>query len=184
MSAFEFAMIPVAIVIGFALTRLLNCWASITKGWSTFRKPGLFLTFTLFLMFGILSHFVGDWSFRDVEFGFGRLVLIIMPTLLMILSISIMVPEPTDLPDNLEKHYFGCIRKSLGLMVLAILLSLIPDRFPGVANPPPIWMVGLVIGPMIVLVLSTQKAVHIGGLIFMGLVMLLQVSGLSEFGQM
>ena len=184
MSAFEFFMIPIAIVIGFALSRLLNSWASIANSWSTFEKPGLFLSFTFFLMIGILGHFVGDWSLREVELGYGRLILIIMPTLLMILSISIMVPEPAGLPHNLEEHYFRRIRMSLGLMVFAILLSLVPDQLPGVVNAPPIWMVGLIIAPMTVLALSTHKFVHIGGLIFLGLMMLLQLSGVSEFGQM
>ncbi len=177
-------MIPVAIVIGFALTRLLNSWANIANSWSTIEKPGLFLTYTIFMMFGILSHFVGDWSFREVELGFGRLALIILPTLLMILSVSIMVPEPSDLPKNLEEQYFQCVRKSSALLVFGIVLSLIPDHFPGVVNAPPIWMVGLVIAPLSVLALSTHKLVHIGSLVFMGVMMLLQLSGISEFGQM
>ena len=177
MSGFEFAMIPIAIVIGFALTRLLNCWAHIVNCWSSFEKPGLFLSFTLFLMIGILSHFVGDWSFREIELGFGRLILIILPTLLMILSVAIMVPEPADLPANLEDHYFNRIRKTLGLMIFAILLSIIPDHFPGVTNPPPYWMVSLVLAPMIVLFFLKQKRVHIGALGFICFMTVLQLSG-------
>ena len=183
MTGFEFAMIPVAIVIGFALTRLLNDWAYIIAHWSSFDKPGLFLSLTLFFMIGTLSHFVGDWPFREIEMGFGRLFLIILPTLVMILAIAVMVPEPAELPLNLEAHYFERIRLASGLMVLGILLSVLPDHFPGVVGAPPLWMVCLFLAPLIVLAFFRHKPVHIVAQGFIFIMTALQLSGITDFGQ-
>lgn len=39
MTVFEFNLIPIAIIIGFAITRVLVAWASVIRNWSTIRKP-------------------------------------------------------------------------------------------------------------------------------------------------
>ena len=87
MTGFEFGLVPVAIIIGFALTQILIGWGKVVRQWSMLQNPGLFLSFTGFTMAGILSHFVGDWAYRDIELHYGRLVLIILPTLAMVLAI-------------------------------------------------------------------------------------------------
>ena len=65
MTGFEFSLIPVAIIVGFALTRILSRWGQVVRQWSSLQIPWLFLSFTVIAMAGMLSHFVGDWAYRE-----------------------------------------------------------------------------------------------------------------------
>lgn len=98
MTGFEFSLIPVAIIIGFALTQILLCWGRIVREWSRIQRPAFFLSFTVFAMAGVISHFVGDWAYRDIELHYGQLVLIILPTLSMVLATSVILPSDAEFP--------------------------------------------------------------------------------------
>ena len=182
MTGFEFGLIPVAIIIGFALTQILTCWGQVVREWASLQNPGLFLSFTVFAMAGILSHFVGDWAFRDVGLSYGQLVLIILPTLSMILSISVILPSDGEFPSDLREHYFTYVRRSSGLMGLGVLLSVVPDLLPGAANTPETWMVGAVLVPLGCMAAVRRKVVHVLSHVALWAMMLLQMSSLTSFG--
>jgi hypothetical protein len=182
MTGFEFGLVPVAIIIGFALTQILIGWGKVVRQWSMLQNPGLFLSFTGFAMAGILSHFVGDWAYRDVELHYGRLVLIILPTLAMVLAISVILPNDAEFPTNLREHYFSYARKSSGLFGIGILLSIIPDLLPGAANIPEAWMVGMILLPLGCMAAMRQTVVHVLSHVVVWTMLLLQMSSLTSFG--
>jgi hypothetical protein len=184
MTGFEFSLIPVAIIVGFALTRILTCWGQIVRTWSNLHTPWLFLSYTVIAMAGVLSHFVGDWAYRDIDLHFGQLVLIVLPTLVMVLSISVMLPGETEFPSDLTKHYFVYVRKSSCLMGTGVLLSVIPDLFPGAVNVPEPWMVALVVAPLGLMAALRQQIVHIFAHVIMWVMLLAQMSSLTNFGTM
>ena len=183
MTGFEFSMIPVAIVIGFAITRLLNNWAQIFVTWDQIKNPFLYLSFSSLLLFGILSHFVGDWPYRNIELNLGRLSLIILPALVMILGIASMVPQSTEFSQDLEKHYFERIRLSATLMGTGILLGVVPDMFPGVTDAQPVWMVLLFVAPMLLMAMVGHRLLHMAVHLFIWALLIIQLIGLTGFGR-
>ena len=182
MTGFEFGLIPVAIIIGFALTRILTCWGQVVRRWSELQNLGLFLSFTVFAMAGILSHFVGDWAYREIDLHFGLLVLIILPTLSMVLAISVILPSDGEFPSDLREHYFTYARKSSGLFGIGVLLSIVPDLDPGAVNTPEPWMVGAVLIPLGCMAALRRKVVHVLAHLALWAMMLLQMSSLTSFG--
>ena len=182
MTGFEFSLIPVAIIVGFALTRILSCWGQVVRQWSELEKPWLFLSFTVIAMAGMLSHFVGDWAYRDVELHFGQLVLIILPTLAMVLAVSVILPSGDDLPLDLDEYYFSYATKAASLFVIGVLLSVIPDLFPGAVNVPELWMVGAVVVPLVCIATFRRPVIHLVSHGVMWVIMLVQMSSLTSFG--
>lgn len=182
MSGFEFSLIPVAIIIGVALTQILGCWARVIRHWPRLQNPGLFLSFTVIAMAGILSHFVGDWAYRNIEMHFGQLVLIILPTLAMVLAISVILPADDEIPSDLGGHYFTFVGKASGLFLVGIALSVVPDLLPGAVNTPEPWMVGAVMVPFVCITVLRHAVVHLLAHAGLWVVMLLQMSSLTSFG--
>ncbi len=182
MSGFEFGLIPIAIVIGFAVTKILNAWGHVVRHWSSFDKPWMFLSFTGFAMGGMLTHFVGDWAYRDIELHLGRLVLIMLPTLVMVMAISVVVPADSEWPEDLRDHYYRYARKAAGLFGFGIFLSVAPDLLPGASGVPEPWMIGAYLLPLGLMGATLHPAVHIVGHILVWAMLVLQMSSLTTFG--
>ena len=124
MSAFEFSLIPIAIVIGFAITQLLSLWASLIRNWQSISQPAFYVSISLWLLVALLVHFTGLWAYREVSFGsVGTLLLVISPTLFFMLSISVLVPIGGQLAGNRSDYYFERSRSFLGLAAWASALS-------------------------------------------------------------
>ena len=182
MSGFEFGLVPVAIIIGFALTKILNAWGHVVRRWSTLHKPWMLLSFSGFAMVGILSHFVGDWAYRDIELNLGRLVLIILPTLLMVMAISVILPTDDDWPSDLLEHYFCYSRQAAGLFCIAIALSIVPDLLPGASGVPELWMIASFVFPLVLMAVTRNHSVHVVCHVVLWAMALLQMSSLTGFG--
>ena len=182
MSGFEFGLIPVAIIVGFALSQILIAWGHIVRQWSALQRPGLFLSFTGMALVGVLSHFVGDWSFRTVDLHFGTLMLIILPTLALVLAMSVILPANDDFPADLEAHYFKHVRKSAMLFASGITLGVLPDYLPGAQSVPEMWMVLTALVPIIAMAATQQRLVHIASQAVLWGLMLMQMSSLTDFG--
>jgi hypothetical protein len=182
MSGFEFGLIPIAIVVGFAITRILSAWGTVVRQWSSLKSPWLFLSFTGFAMGGMVSHFVGDWAYRDIELHLGRLILIVLPTLPMVIAVSVIVPNENDWPADLREHYFGNVGKAAALFGIGVVLSVLPDLLPGASGIPEVWMVAVFLAPLVFMVVTTHPVVHRVAHVVCWLMLLLQMSGLTSFG--
>ncbi len=172
MSAFEFSLIPIAIVIGFAITQLLSLWASLIRNWQAVSQPAFYVSISLWLLVALLVHFTGLWAYREVSFGsFGTLLLVISPTLFFMLSISVLVPDGGQLAGNLSDYYFERSRSVLGLAALAAALSGVPDFLPGVISSPGPWLLVWII-PLASLAFTNNRAAHSAGHVFIWIVVI------------
>ncbi len=173
MSAFEFSLIPIAIIIGFAITQLLSLWASLIRNWQTTSHPGFYLSISLWLLAALLVHFTGLWGYREVPFGsFGALLLVIAPTLFFMLSVSVLTPTNNELSGNLSDSYFARCRSVLILAALASALSGVPDLLPGVLSAPDPWLLLIYVVPLAVLAFTSNRAIHAVGHVVLWLIII------------
>ena len=164
MSNFEFNLIPIAIIIGFAITRVLAVWASVIRNWPTIQQPWLYLSLSMLLLVTLRVHFTGLWGYRDVEFGsLNRLLLVISPTLFFMLAISLLAPANQEIDGDLEATYFRRVRPTFALAAIAAASSALPDLLPGVVSPPTPWELLYFIVPLAVMASFLYRAVHIIG---------------------
>ena len=112
----------------------------------------------------------------------GRLVLIILPTLVMVMAISVILPSDGVWPSNLREHYFRYARKASGLFGAGIVLSVVPDLLPGASGIPEPWMIWSFLIPLGLMTATQHAAAHIVGHIVVWTMLLLQMSSLTSFG--
>ena len=128
------------------------------------------------------SHFVGDWAYRDIDLSFGRLTLIILPTLALVMAIALILPHEPKFPLNLREHYFEYAPKASRLFGIGILLSVIPDLLPGVESQPQPWIIVAFIVPIGLMAFLRNAVVHGLSQAVLWMMLLLQMLGLTSFG--
>ena len=172
MTYFEFSLIPVAIVIGFALSSILNCLALVIQNWKQHKQHALFVSFMLMVMLALVSHFAADWVFREMVHTHTRLLLVVVPTFVLVLAASLMFPQNGQLISNLDEHYFENISKASVFFSIGIILAAIPDTFEEVLNPLPYWQSALFICLFILMAITKNKAAHVAthAVLWLGLV--------------
>ena len=160
MSSFEFGMIPVAILIGFALNRLIVCWAHIFLHWQNYEDRWLFLSYSAIALVAMLSHFSSFWVYREIDFSLANMLLIVSPTLLLVLAITILVLSDEKLPANLGSYYFERNPKVSGLLAAGVLVGILPDQLPGVLTGPSLGMYLLFAATFAVMAVTSHRIVH------------------------
>ena len=167
MTKFEFILIPIGILIGFAINVLLTSWASLFRSWQSVSGSGFYISLSLWMLTSVLGHFSGYWEYRDHALDFPQQMLLISPTLLFMLAISVMAPRKQDLVKDYRAYYFGYSRIFFGLASAAMLLTTIPDLTFGVMSVSTLWMTLLGATPAIVLAITTRPVIHIAGHVYL-----------------
>ena len=144
MEQLEFALVPIGLVLGYGVTKVLGAWAHVIHLWSGFKRPPvLFLSCTALSLFFMYWNFSGLWTYRDVNFELMRgsfnvmyLFAITLPMLLFMLAVSVIVPPNISQIINLGEHYQRSARTFHLIFAAAVGASLLPDMLPGVGFAP------------------------------------------------
>ena len=146
MEQLEFALIPIGIVLGYGVTKVLGSWAHLVRIRRRLERPPiLFFSATALSLFYMYANFSGLWAYSNVDFQYAAgtfntsfLLLITLPMLLFMLAISVMVPSDIDDIQDLEGHYDGSTGPFYVIFCAAIASSALPDLLPGVRMSVPL----------------------------------------------
>ena len=140
MSIFEFISVMVSIVLGLSFAQLLLTVSRFARNSSRVKA---YLPHTIWLANLVLWHFLMWWSFwdyRNVEWNYGRFLVITLEPLLLFLTTSIAAPKKfdTELIDN-QENFFE-VRHWFFLSFIALqVLSMVDGQL--VFGSEPLWVV-------------------------------------------
>ncbi len=141
MDAFSYLSVLLSIIIGLAITQLLQGFGRIIQArervsffWPPLALAGLFVVVSIqswWAMFGLRDH--TDWNF----FSF---LVVVAQTIVLYLTTAVILPEiPPGERVDLRAHYFSEVTWFFGLTIVMTCISLLKDvvfdgRLPGNAN--------------------------------------------------
>lgn len=126
MSAFEFVLILVAIVAGFAISEILATWGRLIRARVPVRQSALFCMASLLLLSLIVRYVWLLWLLRDVEWHFVEFVLRFSPMLVLALA-AYVIALPRETVSEISEHYFEQARPYFILLALFIVLWSVAD---------------------------------------------------------
>ncbi|HSG88651.1 MAG TPA: hypothetical protein VLA56_05525 [Pseudomonadales bacterium] len=162
MSIFEFILIPFGLVVAFAVSELMSSWARILRDRASWTNPGLYLSFSIWLVLNLFGHFAGLWSYRDLAFSTGTAILTLMPAFLFALAMTLFALDPRSEDRDLAAAYERVIRPVALLVAAGLFLSTATDLLPGVAETPPFVVMGAQLLLMLILAFASSRRVHVG----------------------
>ena len=172
MDQLEFALIPIGIVLGYGVTKIIGTWAYTIQAWDQQeRPPVLYLSSTGLSLFFMYWNFSGLWGYQSVEFEAAQgafnvtyLFVITLPILLFMLSVSTLIPHDLGAVNDLDAHYFSSARAFHLAFALGIVASFLPDFLPGVVSPtgPDAFMaLSVFLGMFLIMAFVKARAIHI-----------------------
>lgn len=171
MEQLEFALVPIGIVLGYGVTRVLASWAHIIRLRNQHaRAPVLFISATALSTYLMYANFAGLWAYRSVDFevsvgifSITHLVIVTLPMLLFMLAVSVVAPPNIDDIRDLENHYFESARAFYIVLCGAMLASFLPDILLGIHLDMPAFtplILCLVFFALLALAWVKSRAVH------------------------
>ena len=128
MSAFEFILILIAIVAGFAISEILAAWGRLVRARVSLRHAALYLASTAFLLALIVRYIWVLWIFNQEEWNFAAFLLAFAPIVVLALAAYVISVPRVSAPDVLG-HYFNEARPFYYLLVLFLVLWTVSDLF-------------------------------------------------------
>lgn len=126
MSSFEFILILIAIVAGFAISEILSAWGRLIRSRVGARKAALCFGASLVLV-GYIVRYVWDlWVFRQAEWSFIAFLLTFAPILVLALAAYVISVPRVPAPDVLG-HYLSEARPFYLLMTAFLVLWTVSD---------------------------------------------------------
>ena len=105
MSEFEFVLVTLAIVAGFAISEILAGWSRPILGRDDAGYSSLRFLASLFLLFLTLRYIWNLWVFRSSEWQFVHFVLVLVPMLLIALAAHVIsMPAQASEVDSTEVY--------------------------------------------------------------------------------
>lgn len=169
MEQLEFALVPIGIVLGYGVTKVLGSWAHVIRIWHGLeRPPWLFLSSTGLSLLFMYANFSGLWAYRSVEYEVAQgifnvlyLLVITLPILLFMLSVSVLVPPNLDEISNLEAHYVESALPFYLILASGVGASLLPDLLPGVKFAPSPLVIFIIIAVFLSLAWIKNRGIHL-----------------------
>ena len=134
MSEFEFVLIAIAIVSGFAISEILAGWGRGLSARGGAPYSGLQFFASLTLLFQILRYVWTLWNFRSVEWQFWSFMAVLIPMLVLALAAHVISLPPSSPEVDPEEVYFARAR-SFFLLLSLLPLILVGYRALSSANP-------------------------------------------------
>ena len=88
MSAFEFILILVSVVAGFAVSEILSGWGRVIRERTPISKIGVHLIASSWLLLMIVRYVWLLWDYREIDWRFVDFVLAFAPILVLALATS------------------------------------------------------------------------------------------------
>ena len=126
MSTFEFILIIVAVVAGFAISEILAAWGRLIRARASLRDSALYCCSSLVLFFLILRYVWLLWGLRDAEWAFYAFVLRLVPMLVLALAAHV-IALTQDRVSDVTRSYFIHARPLYILMAVYFVLLIVAD---------------------------------------------------------
>ncbi|MEE4145133.1 MAG: hypothetical protein V2I26_10080, partial [Halieaceae bacterium] len=148
MDQLEFALVPIGIVLGYGVTKIMVAWADVIHSWPHIRRPPLiYLSSTAMCLYFMYMNFAGLWAYKGVDFVLDNgifnvvyLFAITLPMLIFMLAVSVLVPVATRQTLQFDAHYFQSSPSFYLILALGVCTTVLPDLLPGVEfAPSPTW---------------------------------------------
>lgn len=122
MSEFEFVLVTIAIVAGFAISEILAGWSRpmLARGDAGYSSLRFFAS--LFLLFLTLRYIWTLWSVRSSEWQFVHFVLVLTPMLLMALAARV-ISMPAEAPELDSTEIYFARARPFFLLLVGVLIS-------------------------------------------------------------
>ena len=160
MSIFEFVLIPFGLVVAFAVAELMSSWARILRTWERYTHPWLYLSLSFWMVSNLMGHFSGLWSYRNIEFGGGTIMLVLLPAFLFSIAMTLFALDPRSDETDLEKVYFQTVGKVVVLLTVGIVVSSLSDFLPGVLEAPPLAGIASQVVALAALLCTRNRRAH------------------------
>jgi hypothetical protein len=165
----EFALIPIGIVLGYGVTKVLGSWAHVIHIWNRLeRLPVLFLSSTALSLCFMYMNFSGLWAYRSVEFEVTQgifnvvyLFAITLPMLLFMLAVSVLVPPNLSEITDLEAHFLESVLAFNLIFSAAMGAAMLADFLPGIKNTTPPIPALIMITIFVLVGLARSRAIHL-----------------------
>ena len=121
MSAFEFILILVSVVAGFAVSEILSGWGRVIREHTPISKIGVHLIASSWLLLMIVRYVWLLWDYREIDWRFVDFVLAFAPILVLALAAYVTNPARIQRFDPVT-HYLNQARPFCYLVALFLLL--------------------------------------------------------------
>jgi len=122
LSEFEFVLVTIAIVAGFAISEILAGWSRplLTRGDAGYSSLRFFAS--LFLLFLTLRYIWTLWGVRSSEWQFVHFVLVLTPMLLMALA-ACVISMPAEAPELDSTEIYFARARPFFLLLVGVMIS-------------------------------------------------------------
>lgn len=120
MSAFEFILILVSVVAGFAVSEILSGWGRLIRERTPISEVGVHILASSWLLVMTIRYVWVLWAFRGIEWHFFDFVLAFLPILVLALAAHVTNPVRV-LKFNPATHYLSQARPFCYLAALFFL---------------------------------------------------------------
>ena len=121
LSPFEFILMMIAIVAGFAISEILRAWGVLIRERVPFRSAALYCLASWYLLTLIVRYVWVLWDLRAIEWQFLSFVMAFAPMLVLALA-AFTISIPRGLTPNVAKHYFAQARPFYILLAVFFML--------------------------------------------------------------
>lgn len=162
MTIFEYLMVLVSIVLGFALTQLLRGLAKFLR--SDNRELAITL-WALFLFLICLQNWWAFWDLRNIEdWTQYKFIFVAMIPIMLFISVELLVPMSTTAETNWSQHYRSVrvwfAAAGLMLVFLATLMSWYLMQIPW-THPYRLMQAGIMLSFSVGFFTSDERALRI-----------------------
>ena len=121
MSAFEFILILVSVVAGFAVSEILSGWGRAIRQRAPIAEIAVHLIASFWLLLMIVRYVWVLWIFREIDWRFIDFVLAFAPILILALAAYVTNPARVEHFDP-STHYMSQARPACYLAALFLLV--------------------------------------------------------------
>jgi hypothetical protein len=148
MSAFEFVLVALAIILGFGISEILAGWGGQLRVRHRLKPYPLQLASSAFILWLSLQYLWGLWVAQGIEWTFPVYLLVSAPALALALAAHVTRVDTAPDAPSVREQYFQNSRPVYTLIaafpVFILAMSLIPSFREGVPDPPNLLLITLI----------------------------------------
>ena len=137
MSTFEFVLIPLAIILGFAVSEVLKGWGQQVRSRHRRSSHLVQIASSAFILFFCMIYLWALWFLRDVAWSFPLFFLITLPGFAAALAAHISRVDTSTEAAPVLKQYFQNSRPVYSLLALFPISIITVSFIPGVREQVP-----------------------------------------------
>ena len=130
MSQFEYITVLTSFVVAVGVSQLLSGWGRLYLNRSTESPYPLQVTASVLLLVALLQSIWGYWGFREVDWDFGRFIIVLAPLLPLVGATYLIIPPAGSAASDSaspREHYFSVHRVIFALLAVWVVLGTIAE---------------------------------------------------------